>query len=437
MNLNALKALWQNRNLRKRVLVVLGLIVIFRLLAHVPVPVPNNLALTRFLNTLFNSNRLLGFADLFSGGALTNFSIVMMGVGPYITASIIIQLLTKAVPRFESLSKEGESGRRTLNQYTRLLSLPLAMGQSVAMILLVQQTSKRITQSDLIGQPSILQWALMITSITAGSMLLMWLGELITEKGVGNGVSLIIFAGIVGRLPQTIGQYITLAAGDTTKMFTVGIFLALALLAIAAVVLLNEAQRNIPVSYARRMRGSKTYAGVDTHLPLRLIMAGVIPIIFALAFLSVPGVLGQIFANAKSQWVVTAANNLNTWFQPTGRIYAISYFVLVFTFTYFYTAVVFNPKEIAENLQKQGGFVPGIRPGKETSTYLKKVISRLTLSGAVGLGALAVMPFVVQEFTRSQSLTLGGTGLLIVVSVAIETMKQVESQTISAAYEKY
>ncbi|HSX02535.1 MAG TPA: preprotein translocase subunit SecY [Candidatus Saccharimonadia bacterium] len=437
MNLTTLKQVYRSPDLRRRVLVVLGLLILFRFLAHVPVPVPDNAALANFLKYVFNSNKVLGFADLFSGGALTNFSIIMMGVGPYINASIIIQLLTQVVPRLESLQKEGEMGRRKLNQYTRLLTLPLALAQSFGMVFLIQQTSTQVTGHDLIGHPNLFQWLLMVSTITAGTMLLMWIGEIITEKGIGNGISLIIFCGIIARLPTTAGQFTSLASGDTGKLLTLVFFLAATLAIIAFVVVLNEGTRNIPVSYAKRTRGNRIYAGVDTHLPLRVITAGVIPIIFALAFLSVPGILGQILSNAKTHWVASAAKELTTLFATTGAIYAVSYFVLVVAFTYFYTSVVFNPKDIAENLQKQGGFVPGIRPGSQTATYLRRVVNRITLAGAAGLGIIAVLPFVAQSFTQSQVLTFGGTGLLIVVSVAIETLKQLEAQAITTSYEQY
>ncbi|MBW4061489.1 preprotein translocase subunit SecY [Candidatus Saccharibacteria bacterium] len=437
MNTATLKAAFRSPDLRRRILVVLGLLIIFRFMAHVPVPVPDNAALANFLKTVFTSNKILGFADLFSGGALTNFSIIMMGVGPYINASIIIQLLTQVVPRFEALSKEGEMGRRKLNQYTRLLTLPLAIIQSFGMVFLVQQTSKQITGTDLIGHPNLLQWVLMIATITGGSMLLMWLGEIITEKGVGNGISLLIFCGIIARLPTSAGQFFSLASGDTSKLFTLIFYIVGILAVIAFVVLLNEGTRNIPVSYAKRTRGDRVYAGVDTHLPLRVITAGVIPIIFALAFLSVPGLLGQVLTNAKTPWVANLAHNLTTWFASGSLIYSISYFVLVVGFTFFYTSVVFNSKDIAENLQKQGGFIPGIRPGIQTAQYLKRVINRITLAGAIGLGIIAILPFIIEAFTKSQVLTFGGTSLLIVVSVALETLKQVEAQVITTSYEQY
>jgi preprotein translocase subunit SecY len=437
MNLSTLKQVYRSPDLRRRVLVVLGLLIIFRFLAHIPVPVPDNAALANFLKYIFNSNKVLGFADVFSGGALANFSIIMMGVGPYINASIIMQLLQQVVPHFEALSKEGEMGRRKLNQYTRLLTLPLALIQSFGMVFLIQQTSTRVANTDLIGHPNLFQWALMVSTITAGTMLLMWIGEIITEKGIGNGISLIIFCGIVSRLPTSAGQFASLASGDAGKIVTLIGFLVATLAIIAFVVLLNEGTRNIPVSYAKRTRGNRVYAGVDTHLPLRVITAGVIPIIFALAFLSVPGLLGQVLTNAKTHWVASLAQNLTTWFSPNGWIYATSYFVLVVGFTFFYTSIVFNAKDIAENLQKQGGFIPGIRPGNQTASYLKRVINRITLAGALGLGIIAILPFIAQAFTNSQVLTFGGTSLLIVVSVAIETLKQLEAQAITTSYEQY
>lgn len=437
MNLATFRQVFRSPDLRRRVLMVVALLVVFRFLSHVPVPVPDNAALANFLHTLFNSNKVLGFANLFSGGALTNFSIILMGVGPYINASIIIQLLTQVIPSLESLSKEGEAGRKKINEYTRLLTLPLAFLQSIGMVLLVQQSSKQITGLDLIGKPNLFQWALMTLTITAGTILVMWLGELITEKGVGNGISLIIFAGIVAQLPTTTGQFTSLVSGDTGKLFTLIFFLAATLLVIAFIVLLNEGQRNIPVSYAKRTRGDRVYAGVDTHLPLRVITAGVIPIIFALAFLSIPGIVGQLLQGATTPWVASAARAMTTIFSTSGPTYAVSYFLLVVGFTFFYTSVVFKPDEIAENLQKQGGFVPGIRPGNQTAVYLKRVINRITLAGALGLGLVAVLPFIVEGFTKSQVLTFGGTGILIVVSVAIETMKQLEAQAVTTSYEQY
>jgi preprotein translocase subunit SecY len=437
LNPAALRQIYRSAALRKKVLTVLGLIVLVRLLAHVPVPVPDNVALAGFLRTVFNSNKLLGFADLFAGGALSTFSVIMMGLGPYINASIVMQLLTQAIPSLEALNKEGEAGRKKINQYTRLLALPLALVQSVAMLFLARSVAQQIAQTDILGHPSLFQWVLMVMTITAGSMLMMWIGEIITEKGIGNGISLLIFAGIVSQLPRTIGQFTTLASGDSAKIFELAVYAVLTLGVIIFVVLLNEGQRNIPVSYARRSRDGKIYSGVDTHLPLRVITAGVIPIIFALAFLQVPQFLSQLFSGAKTVWLANLARGAGTLFSSTGTVYAVSYFVLVVAFTYFYTSIVFQPKEIAENLQKQGGFIPGIRPGKETQGYLSRVLSRITLAGAVGLGLIAILPFIIEKFTKTRALTLGGTGLLIVVSVAIETMRQIEAQAVTTSYEEY
>jgi len=437
MNLAAWKQVYKSPELRKKALLVLGLMVIFRLLSHVPVPVPDNASLARFLKTLFNSNQLLGVANLFSGGALTNFSIILMGVGPFINASIIMQLLQQVVPSLEALGKEGEFGRQKINQYTRLLALPLGILQSIAMVFLIRQTSLRIANTDLIGNPTIWQWALMIATITGGSMLLMWLGEIITDRGIGNGISLIIFSGIVSQLPSTFGRIQALVSGDASKLYTLIPFVLAGLAVVYFVVMLNEGQRNIPVSYARRSSGTQSYGGVDTHLPLRVITAGVIPIIFALALLSIPSFISQLFSNASTVWLANFAKTMGTVFAQTSIWYAITYFVLVVAFTYLYTSIVFKPDEIAENLQKQGGFIPGIRPGNQTSSYLSKVLTRITLAGALGLGILAILPFVAQQLTGSTTLTIGGTGLLIVVSVAIETMRQVESQAITTAYEEY
>ena len=437
MNPTVLKQLYKNKQLRGRLLVVLAVLLAYSFISHIPVPVPDTARLQSFLLKLFQSNSLLGFANLFSGGTMSTFSIILMGLGPYINASIIIQLLTQVVPKFEALSKEGEQGRNKLNQYTRWLTVPLAMVQAIAMIIFVQQTSIRTAGVDLVGNPSLGQWFYMVTAITAGSVFLMWLGEIITDRGIGNGISILILAGIISRLPATIIQQMTLAQGDSGKIIGLIALAAVSLVLIFFLVMINEGQRNIPVSYARQT-SSGGYGGVDTHLPIRIISAGVIPIIFALAFLSVPGFVGQLFASAKTAWLASFARTLESTFNPNGLIYTIVYFVLVVGFTYFYTSIIFKPKEIAENLQKQGGFIPGIRPGKETESYLKRIINRLTLPGATILGLIAVLPFVLQQFFKSSTaLSIGGTGLLIVVAVVIETMKQVESKALMATYEKY
>ncbi|MEI8072993.1 MAG: preprotein translocase subunit SecY [Candidatus Saccharibacteria bacterium] len=438
MNKALLTQMYKNKDLRNRLIVVFSILAVYSLLSHVPVPVPDTAKLHSFLLRLFQSNPLLGFANLFTGGALSNFSILLMGLGPYINASIIIQLLTQVVPQLEALKKEGEAGQQKINYYTRLLTLPLAIIQSIAMVVLARTLSQQIAGVDLIGNPNIYQWVLMCTAITGGSMLLMWLGEIVTDRGIGNGISILILAGIVSNLPTQLAQQFSLAQADSTKIFSLAFFAIVAAAVVLFVVLLNEGQRNIPISYARRIAGDSRYGGVDTHLPIRLITAGVIPIIFALAFLSLPGFLGQIFANAKTVWLAQGATWLKTVFQPNHTVYTVTYFLLVVGFTYFYTAVVFKPDEIAEDLQKQGGFIPGIRPGKETSRYLKKIITRLTLFGSVALGLLAIFPFILQGVLKSSSvLSIGGTGLLIIVAVIIETLKKIESKALMATYEQY
>jgi preprotein translocase subunit SecY len=346
-----------------------------------------------------------------------------------------MQLATQIMPKLKELQKEGEQGRQKINQYTRLLALPLAIGQSIGTIFFIKRLSVQVGQTDIIGSPTLAQWVLMITVITAGSMLLMWLGELISERGVGNGISLLIFAGIIARLPATAGQAFSLLRSDSAKITTVIAFTLAAVAAIYFVVKLNEGQRTLNVSYAKRVQGARSYGGVQSILPIRVLTAGVVPIIFAVAFLSVPTFLGQLFSNANSAWLANLAHNLTIWFQPNQTIYTVAYFVLVIAFTFFYTGVVFNTDDIAENLQKQGGFIAGIRPGKHTAEYLRKIVGRVTLFGALSLGLLAVLPFVGERLTGSTFLTFGGTGLLIVVSVAIETIRQLESQAITSAYE--
>ncbi len=438
MNTAVLRQVYRNKDLRKRVGVVALVLFVYAFISNVPVPVPDTVKLQSFLLRLFQSNPLLGFANLFSGGAMTNFSIILMGLGPYINASIIMQLLTQVVPKLEALNKEGEAGRNKINYYTRLLTVPLALVQSVAMIFFVQTTSKQIAGVDLIGKPSPFQWVLMVATITAGSMLLMWLGEIITDRGVGNGISILIVAGIVSRLPATISQQLTLIQTDPSKIVGVVAMAGLFILTVVGVVFINEGQRNIPVSYARRTNANAAYGSVDTHLPLKVIIAGVVPIIFALAFLQVPVFLGQLFSRAKTAWLAEFAQTVSRVFAPTSWIYAVTYFVLVVAFTYFYTSIIFKPTEIAENLQKQGGFIPGIRPGKETASYLKRVVNRITLFGALALGVLAVSPFILQAIIKgSNSLAIGGTSLLIVVAVAIETMRQIEAKALTATYEQY
>jgi preprotein translocase subunit SecY len=419
-------ALWKTPDLRKRVLFIIGLLAVFRITAHVPVPGIEKESLRRF----FEGNQLFGLLDVFSGGGLSNLSIAMLGVGPYITASIVMQLLTMIIPRLEDLQREeGEAGRRKIQMYTRIVSVPLAAIQAFGFLTLLQRGT-----AGLGTQLSFTPFQLLTTiiTVTAGSVFLMWLGELISEKGLGNGASLIIFLGIISRAPQTLRQ--VLATWDPTKIPIYLGFFVVVLAVTAGVVFVTEAQRNIPVSYAKRVRGGRLLGGVSTHLPLRVNQAGVIPIIFALSLLLFPGIIAQFFTATKNAAVARIAHAVvdlfnNSWF------YGMFYFVLVVVFTYFYTSVTFDPKRISEHLQKQGGFIPGIRPGPMTAQYLKRVVNRITLAGALFLGIIAVLPLVMQGFTRTQALTIGGTGLLIVVSVILETMKQIDAQLTLREYE--
>lgn len=416
--------------LRKKVLTVLGLLILFRLIAVIPLPGVDRDS----LEALISGSQLFGLLDIFSGGGLSNFSVVMLGVGPYITASIVMQLLTMIVPQLEELSKEGgDAGRQKITQWTRLLTVPLAALQAFGFIkLFTSQAGGQAGGTPLAFTPW--QLTVAILTVTAGTIFLMWLGELITEQGIGNGISLIIFVGIITRLPQVITQ--TIATWTPDQLILYIAFSVVAVVVIAGVVIITEGQRIIPVSYAKRVRGSKVFGGASTHLPLRVNQAGVMPIIFALSIMLFPGVIANFFVGASNATVAGAATRIVNLFQDQW-FYAGIYFILVVLFTYFYTSVTFDPNNIAENLQKQGGFIPGIRPGKRTAAFLKYVINRITLTGALFLGLIAIMPLVMQGILGVTTLTIGGTALLIVVSVVLETMKQVESQLTMREYEGF
>lgn len=420
--LNKLIQIWKAKDLRKSLLFVLGMLVIFRFAAHIPIPGVDTEALREF----FGSNQILGLLNIFSGGGMQNFSIVMMGVAPYITSSIIFQLLAMIVPKLEEMQKE-EAGRQKINMWTRWLTVPLAAMQSFAMITLLRRSSFAI-----LGEVSSFELFSMIVTITAGTIFLMWIGELITEKKIGNGISLLIFAGIVASLPQIIQQ--TIVTFDPSQLFVLIGFTAVALVTIIGVVIITEGQRNIPVQYAKQVRGHRMYGGTSTHLPLRVNMAGVIPIIFAISVVLFPPMVAQFFIHAKTIWVAKAAEWTIAVFQNQ-LIYGILYFLLVFAFTYFYTEVIFHPTQIADNLQKQGGFIPGIRPGRHTSEYLANTTHKIIFVGALFLGVIAILPLVLRYFTGMQALAIGGTSLLIVVAVVIETVKQIESQLTMREYE--
>jgi preprotein translocase subunit SecY len=412
---------WQSKDLRTKILFTVGILLFVRIVAHIPLPAIDRDQLAAFLGQ--QENQVFGFLSLFTGGSLSRLSIDLLGVGPYITASIIVQILTKAIPKWDEISKEGNSGREKLNQYTRYLSVPLALIQGYATITLLksQNILTLLTTEDIIK---------ILITITASSIFVMWLGELISEKGIGNGISLIIALGIVAGLPQQISNTANII--ESGNLMSLLIFGAIGLLVIAVIIMVNEAERKVPIQYARRTIGSGR--AVDSHLPLRVNTAGVVPIIFALSFLTFPTLIARFLSTAKSDKIVEFANKVTELFS-NNLYYGLSYFLLVFGFTYFYTYIVFQPNQVAENLQKQGSFIPGIRPGSETAAFLKYTIGRITFIGATFLSAIAVLPIVVQSITDISTLVLGGTSLLIVVSVVIETSRQLSSQLIMRKYD--
>lgn len=458
----------KNRDMQKRLGIILGLIVVYRLLAHIPVPIAEPTQLREVINNIVSGTDFGGFLNILSGGALAQFSIVLVGLTPFITASIISQLLTKAIPKLEELHKDGESGRRKINQWTRVMTLPLAVVQSIAFIYILRESVLAGNTTGVLDS-SLLEWVVAVTAMTAGAMLLMFIGELITEQGIGNGISLLIFAGIISQLPQTLGgifgSLFDTSAGALSVFgwfdipvdpLSFWVVMSIGLLGFAILYILvkiNEAQRVITINYAKRVGGNSAYGGVKSILPVKLIAAGVIPVIFAVAFLSLPAFLGQILKSTGNPEFMLLANNLINWFQApepgmfTGgdwgaMVYPASYFILVVAFTYFYTGIVFNSNEIAENLQKQGGFIEGVRPGQQTEKYLASTMNRLVLFGSVTLGLIAVLPFAVEyvlaQFgVQAPGLAIGGTSLLIVVTVGLETLRQINSRALMVTYDDY
>lgn len=417
---NALKT----PELRKKIIFTAFIFLVFRIFAHIPLPGVD----VEKLRSLFAQNQFLGLLDIFSGGTLVNFSIMAIGLNPYINASIILQLLTIVYPKLEELSKEGEYGREKINQYTRIITVPLAAVQSLGMYALLR--NQGIIQ---ILDP--LTLVSMVATMTTGTLLLMWLGELISEYGIGNGISVLIFAGIVGRLPVFLGQTVSIV--DQEMITHLLIFLVLAFVVIAGIVFINEAVRQVPVHYAKRIRGNKMYGGSSTYLPLRLNQAGVIPIIFAVSLVLLPQLAGRFVEQIPNPALANAARFLVSVFNTDGIVYNFIYFVLVIGFTYFYTAVTFNPQKIASEIQKYGGFIPGIRPGTPTVNYLNYILTRITLAGALFLGLVAVLPSVIKGITGISTLTIGGTSILIVVSVVLETVKQIEAQLVMRNYDGF
>lgn len=459
----------KNRNMQRRLLIVLGIIAIYRLLAHVPVPLAEPSQMKEVINSVVSGSDFGGVLNLLSGGALAQLSIVLVGLTPFITASIISQLMARAIPRLEELQKDGESGMRRINQWTRLVSVPLAIVQSIGFLFIIR-SSIVAGNSIALGDPTVMDWTVAITAMTAGAVLLMWLGELATEQGLGSGISLLIFAGIISQLPSTLttlGQSLFDTSQGSLSVFgwfslpvnptifwVVLLFAVISLLTLYLLIKINEAQRIVTINYAKRVQGNSNYGGIKSILPIKLIVAGVIPVIFAVAFLSIPTFVGQVLKATGDPAKVQLADQLIVWFQApdpgsfTGStaeafIYPVAYFLLVILFTYFYTGIAFNSATIAENLQKQGGFIKGVRPGPQTERYLKRTVNRLNLFGALVLGLIAIMPFIgeyaLYHLTglQSSNLALGGTGILIVVSVGLETLRHINSRALMVTYDDY
>ena len=413
--LNKVKIVFQDKVLRKRMFFVLLALFVFRLLAAIPIPGIDTLELNRFLS----NNQFFGVLNIFSGGGLSNLSIIMLGVGPYITGSIIMQLLTIMVPKFKAMyNDEGEIGRKKFTQYGRLLAVPLAAVQGFSLLTI-------LSRQNILGQLTGFQMASNLILIIAGSMLLMWIGELMSEFGIGNGVSLIIFAGIVANIPTHVSQL--LFSFDVSQIPLYILFLVIGLLVVACVVIVTEAERPIPVTYAKQVRGTKTTSGGSTYIPLRVNQAGVIPIIFALSILLFPQMIGNFLSTSTHAFAQKVSHVLLSFSQGTW-LYGVLYFTFVFLFTYFYTAVTFDPESLATNLQKNGAFIPGIRPGASTAEYISKILNRITLLGAVFLGVIAILPLIMRALTHITAIALGGTALLIVVSVVLDLIKKIDAQ---------
>lgn len=420
--MDRLLGLLKSSDLRSKIFYVLGVLVIFRVAAAIPISSVD----TSRLRNFYGDNPLLGLLNIFTGNTMENLSLVMLGLGPYITAVIIMQLLTMIFPKLKDLyQREGEIGRQKFNQYGRLLTVPLAalQGYGILTLLFRQNIIPSLTPVDVVSS---------LIVISAGTIFLMWLGELISTKGIGNGVSLLIFAGIIAGSPSAISR--TLSTYDPSQLPAYLEFIVLAVVVVAAVAFISEAQRRIPVSYAKRIRGRKLYGGASTYLPLKVNQAGVIPIIFALSILLFPNLLATLFATSPITWLANLATGINRLIQDQ-YFYSIAYFILVFGFTYFYTQVTFDPKSIAENLQKSGGFIPGIRPGQETVAHISRTLNRITLAGAMFLGIIAVVPNILGDITGVTTMRVGGTAVLIVVSVILETVKQIDAQMTMREYE--
>lgn len=471
MNFKTIFKSLKNKDMLKRIAIILGLLVVYRFLAHIPVPLGEPTTFQEAIQNLIQKSDFGSFLNLISGGGLTAFSILLVGISPYITAQIVVQLITKAIPSLEELSQDGESGRRKISQWTRILTVPLAIVQSIAYIFILYQ-SVIASNTALAYTPTTADWMLSVTAMVAGSIILMWFGELMTEQGIGNGISLIIFTSIISQLPTTLaslGSALFDTSAGTLSLFgwinlpvnpamfwIILIFTIAILVVIYFLVKLNEAQRVITINYAKRVHGNSAYGGIKSILPLKLIAAGVVPVIFATAFLSLPALLGQFIQTVNPEgtfgttlmtlFTAPSASNFSAMY-PDGItaqwfFYPAVYFLLVVMFTYFYTGIIFNTKEIADNLQKQGAFIEGVRPGLQTAEYLGKTINRLNLFGALALGLIAMLPFLTDYIFiivagAPMGLSLSGTGLLIVVTVALENIRQLQSRALMVTYDDY
>lgn len=418
-----LRNLQTNKELRNKLLFTLGIFLVYRLLAQIPVPGVD----IESLRALFQGNQFLGLLNVFSGGTLANFSIVAVGISPYITASIIMQLAGMVFPNLKEMQKDGEAGREKINQYTRYMSVPFAIFQSMSVIAL-------LNSQQLIHANDPVQIIAIIMTMVVGAMIVMWLGELITLYGLGNGISMILLAGIVSQLPMATAQAVSAGNQSMTTNLT---FVTVFLLVISLIVFMNEAIRKVQIQYAKRVRGSRMVGGQTTHLPIRVNVAGVLPIIFAVSVMLAPSFIGRIMISTGRTELIDWGTRISIWFSQTSEIYMITYFVVVFAFTYFSALIFFNAEDISDELKKSGAFIPGTRPGGPTKKYLEFVVTRITLAGATFLGFVAILPSVAQRFTEVQSLAIGGTSVLIVVSVILEATKQVESMLVGQHYDKY
>jgi preprotein translocase subunit SecY len=430
--IDKLQQIWDSKVLRKQILFTLGGLVLYRFIASIPVPGIDLFAVRQ----IFESNALLGVFSVLTGGSASNFSIILMGISPYINASIIMQLMTVVIPKLEAMSKEGEAGRQQITSITRWLTLPLAFLQSYGMILLINNTMRGVTVLDTSSLFNILPAMLIIT---AGTILLMWLGEAMTEYGIGNGISILIFASILSGVPGILGQSLGLAKYNTGQLFSFVIVLAVTLVMTGIIVVVTEGQRNIPITYAGR--ASKGTGGANSHIPIRVNQAGMIPIIFAVSLITFPQVLASFLQNAKTEWIRTAAKYVLENFNSNGPWYTIALFLFVFGFTFFYVSITFNPVQVAENIQKRGGFIPGVRPGRHTAEYLDNVSSRITLFGGLFLSSIAIFPFVLSGIfakfqTGSVPLLIGGAGLIIIVGVVLEIVRRINTGLLMYDYDK-